>query len=198
MSIFLLKLAGLAYRHEQLRSLLGPAALGVDGLDLEVFHAVQGTETYAYLNVPEALAVTAADAIRQALRAGLPAQAQAAQVIELCCTQDVSGHSAGRPAPWHYIVETDVQPQAERDFNDWYSTEHLPGLAAVPGTVRARRYLAQPAEPKYYAAYDLETLETFGSEPWLAVRATEWSSRVRPNFMNTRRSMFKRVPPQGD
>lgn len=196
MSTFLLKLTGLAWSPEQLRSLLGPAALGIDELGLEVFHAVEGAETYAYLEVPEALAATAAGAIRRVFDTELPATCSAAQVIELSCTLDVAGRAAGRPAPWHYIVETDIQPQAEQDFNDWYSTEHLPGLAAVPGTVRARRYLARPAAPRYYAAYDLETLETFGSEPWLAVRATEWSSRVRPSFMNTKRTMFKRVPPQ--
>src|SRR3546814_2273734 len=67
--------------------------------------------------------------------------------------------SSDLPAPWHYIVETDIAPQAEQDFNDWYGNEHLPGLAAVPGTVSARRYLARPAQPKYYASYDLETLE---------------------------------------
>ncbi|UYO94122.1 DUF4286 family protein [Pollutimonas sp. M17] len=196
MSTFLLKLAGLAWSPEQLRSLLGPAALGIDGLELDVLHAVEGRETYAYLTIPGALAATAAGAMRRVFDTDLPAHCSAAQVIELSCTQDVAGQAAGRPASWHYIVETDIQPGAEQDFNDWYSTEHLPGLAAVPGTVRARRYLARPAAPRYYAAYDLETLETFGSEPWLAVRATDWSSRVRPSFMNTKRTMFKRVPPQ--
>lgn len=196
MSIFLLKLTGLAWSPEQLRGLLGSAALGIAELRLDVFHALEETETYAYLEIPEALAATAAGAMRRVFDAELPAHCSAAEVIELSCTLDVAGQAAGRPAPWHYIVETDVQPQAEQDFNDWYCTEHLPGLAAVPGTVRARRYLARPAAPRYYAAYDLETLETFGSEPWLAVRATDWSSRVRPSFMNTKRTMFKRITPQ--
>ena len=30
-----------------------------------------------------------------------------------------------------------------------------------------------------------------GSPEWLAVRATDWSSRVRPAFRNTRRTMFR-------
>jgi hypothetical protein len=90
------------------------------------------------------------------------------------------------------VVETDVRPEAEGDFNAWYQTEHMPGLAAVPGTVQAWRYTDGSGSPRYYAAYDLETLETFGSEPWVAVRATAWSSRVRPNFFNTKRTMFKK------
>ena len=44
-------------------------------------------------------------------------------------------------APYHYVVETDVLPGHEDDLNAWYAQEHLPGLAAVPGTVRAARYV---------------------------------------------------------
>lgn len=99
----------------------------------------------------------------------------------------------GARAPWHYVVETDVAPESEQDFNDWYSREHLPGLAAVPGTARADRYLCKDGSPRYYACYDLHTRETLGSPPWLAVRGTDWSSRVRPAFRNTKRTMFARL-----
>ena len=51
----------------------------------------------------------------------------------------LAGASAGEPAGWHYVVETDVAPAHEDEFNAWYEQEHLPGLAAVPGAVCARR-----------------------------------------------------------
>jgi len=35
----------------------------------------------------------------------------------------------------------------------------------------------------------------FNSAPWLAVRGTPWSSRVRPHFIHTRRTMYRRVDP---
>lgn len=60
-------------------------------------------------------------------------------------------------------------------------------MAGVPGTVRAGR------SPRHHACYGLRTQETLGSPPWLAVRATDWSSRVRPAFRNTKRTMFRRV-----
>ena len=63
----------------------------------------------------------------------------------------------------------------------------------MPGTVRALRYECRHKGPRYLACYDLHTRETFGSPPWLAVRATDWSSRVRPSFRNTRRTMFARI-----
>ncbi|WP_407655746.1 hypothetical protein [Azohydromonas lata] len=106
----------------------------------------------------------------------------------------VPGASAGADAPWHYIVATDVLPQHEADFNAWYEQEHLPGLAAVPGTVQAARYVrVEGTGPRYHACYDLADRAAFNSPAWLAVRGTPWSSRVRPSFRNTQRTMYQRV-----
>jgi hypothetical protein len=69
----------------------------------------------------------------------------------------------------------------------------MPGLASVPGCVLARRYLNADGGPLSYACYDLEAPEVLGSPPWLAVRHTEWSSRVRPQFRDTLRTMFRNV-----
>jgi hypothetical protein len=33
-----------------------------------------------------------------------------------------------------------VAPEHEHEFNEWYNAEHIPALAAVPGTLCARRY----------------------------------------------------------
>jgi len=108
----------------------------------------------------------------------------------LVCTQEIAGASQGRVAPFHYVVETDVLPEFEEELNTWYAQEHLPGLAAVKGTVRASRYVVAFGSPRYYACYDLESPDALDSPAWLAVRATAWSSRVRPAFRNARRTMF--------
>lgn len=110
----------------------------------------------------------------------------------LQCLQMLDGASAGQVAPYHYVVETDVLAEHEDDLNAWYKQEHLPGLASVPGTVRAARYLDSAGFPRYYACYDLASPETLGSPAWLAVRGTAWSARVRPAFRNTRRTLFRR------
>ncbi len=113
-------------------------------------------------------------------------------------TLQLTGASAGADAGWRYVVETDVLAEHEVDFNAWYDTEHAPGLAAVPGTVCGARYVdrAAGASPRYLAAYDLTAAETLGSPAWLAVRGTDWSSRVRPTFRNTRRTMYRRCLPR--
>lgn len=106
----------------------------------------------------------------------------------------IDGAAFQSDAPWHYIVATDVLDEHEADFNAWYDIEHMPGLAAVPGTARAARYRVVEGDgPRYHACYDLAERSAFDSEPWRAVRGTAWSSRVRPAFRNTRRTMFRRV-----
>ena len=77
----------------------------------------------------------------------------------------------------------------------WYDVEHLPGLAAVQGTVRASRFRNPRGSPRYHACYDIESPSTVGSPPWVAVRGTSWSQRVRPAFRNTKRTMFRRITP---
>lgn len=117
-----------------------------------------------------------------------------ASLVKLQCMQEVRGAAHGHYAPWHYVVATDVLAAQEDDFNAWYEREHLPGLAAVPGNAHAARYrVIEGAGPRYHACYDLTERSAFNSPEWLAVRATPWSSRVRPAFHNTRRTMYQRV-----
>jgi hypothetical protein len=85
--------------------------------------------------------------------------------------------------------------EQEADFNAWYDVEHLPGLAAVPGTARASRFRNPRGSPRYHACYDIESPSTVGSPPWVAVRGTPWSQRVRPAFRNTKRTMLRRLVP---
>lgn len=107
--------------------------------------------------------------------------------------QTLAGTSVGEPAEFHYAVETDVRPEHAEQLEAWYAQEHLPGLAAVPGTVQARRFQRLAGGPRHIACYELTSPATLESAPWLAVRHTDWSSRVRPLFVNPRRTMFRRV-----
>ncbi|MBU3652911.1 MAG: hypothetical protein FGM44_07475 [Limnohabitans sp.] len=102
------------------------------------------------------------------------------------------GASHGEVAQYHYVVETDVPDAALADFNAWYETEHMPGLARVPGTIRASRYVRTVGSPRFVACYDLVTPAAMEREEWLAVRHTDWSSRVRPQFRNTFRTLYQR------
>jgi hypothetical protein len=186
--ILLLKLAGQRLTAKELGELA--QALGADAVGgpivVQGYTGLETEETYVYCRLPASGSEPSPELQARARRAY-----PNADIRWLRRVQDIAGASAGRTAPWHYIVETDVVPQADQDLNDWYNQEHLPGLASVPGTVRAERFACHETSPRYHSCYDLETLETFGSPPWLAVRATAWSDRVRPSFRNTKRTMFK-------
>jgi hypothetical protein len=77
-----------------------------------------------------------------------------------------------------------VDPAAEHEFNEWYNTEHLPQLAAVPGVLCARRFRAADtaSERKYVALYHLTGPEVSRSAAWTNAADTEWTRRMRPYF----------------
>lgn len=174
----------LAVVHEVAKARALPAAAASANLSLD------GAELYAYLWLRAPADVAAAPLAREV---ALASRAATVEALRLARLQDIAGASHGARAAFHYVVETDVTPEADRDLNAWYNEEHLPGLAAVPGTIRAQRLMSLDRSPRYHSCYELLSKETLGSPPWLAVRQTAWSDRVRPNFRNTKRTMFTRV-----
>ena|SRR5689334_17201195 len=122
-----------------------------------------------------------------ALGACTPADPQASRLQPLAEWQCAS---ALEEAPYHYVVATDVEPQDEAEFNRWYDSEHMPGLAGVAGTVHCARLRTGDGSPRYHACYDLMSPDVLDSSEWLAARHTAWSTRVRPHFRNPRRIMF--------
>ena len=106
----------------------------------------------------------------------------------------VGGASAGESPAFRYVVEMDPAEGWEEELSRWYDTEHMPGLAAVPGCVRAQRFLNRDGGPYSLACYDLTDPGARESPAWLAVRHTAWSDRVRQQFRNTRRTLFRSLP----
>ena len=60
--------------------------------------------------------------------------------------------------------------------------------------VLSRRLVAAQGTPRYNDCYDLVDPSARQTAAWTAFTATPWSSRVRPNFRNTRRTIFARLP----
>jgi len=164
--------------------------IGFGQRDLVVHRSLDSLQGCAYLlAAPDRRSV--ADEAYARLCDALTAELPTASAARLLALMEVDGVSASAAPTHHYVVETDVVATAEADLNAWYDQEHMPGLAAVPGSVRAARYRNLDDGPRYHACYELASHETFGSPAWLRVRATDWSSRVRPMFVNTRRTMFR-------
>ncbi|OZI58547.1 DUF4286 family protein [Bordetella genomosp. 1] len=192
MQTLLLRIDGQLLDADAARALRAHVLSASPGMRVEVYAAADPAQPETYVYCTPASADTAGHDLA-AVRALADERYPGAATRILDALADLDGASAGEASHWHYVVETDVLPEAEEDFNAWYDQEHMPGLAAVPGSVRARRLRCPDGGPRYHACYDLATQETFGSPPWLAVRATDWSSRVRPSFRNTKRTMFRKV-----
>lgn len=126
----------------------------------------------------------------QALWTNIVPELPLVQMSRLELVLQVEGCDTGKTPLHHYVVETDPEAGWEEEIFRWYDQEHMPGLAAVPGCTLAQRMINHDAGPRSHACYGLLREDTLGSPPWLAVRGTEWSSRCRPHFTNTRRTMF--------
>jgi hypothetical protein len=74
----------------------------------------------------------------------------------------------------------DVMASMEEEFNDWYNTCYIPGYLTVPGVIRARRFVAIEAQPKYLTVYEFENPGVPDTKEWMAMRGSNpWNRRVR-------------------
>ncbi|NUL44900.1 hypothetical protein F7P69_06790 [Cellulosimicrobium funkei] len=93
---------------------------------------------------------------------------------------------------WHYTSQTNIPAEREDEFNQWFDEEHLPYLAAVPGTTHAARYETD-GSPKFLACYDLDRQDVQGGPAWRAAVSTPWRDRIHREFIGPRRLMLMRL-----
>ncbi len=96
------------------------------------------------------------------------------------------------------VASMNIDPSREDAFNDWYDTEHLPQLAAVPGVLSARRYRATDTESerKYLALYHLRDGAVSRSDTWAKAANTPWTEQMRPLFRDMLMLRMNRYQPK--
>jgi hypothetical protein len=156
--------------------------------DVHLYRALVAPEIYAYLELARPTDSGAEDALRAAFSKRAPT------IDRLERRFDAPGASRVEEALFHYVVEMDPAHGWLDEIVRWYDAEHMPGLAAAPGCVRAQRFVNHDSGPLSLACYDLTRPETTESPAWLAVRHTAWSDQVRPHFRNAKRTMFRSLP----
>ena len=80
------------------------------------------------------------------------------------------------------LIAMNVAPEHEHEFNEWYNTEHIPALGAVPGVLCARRYRGSGATQRYAAMYHFANPDVPNSAAWKSAANTPWTERMRPHF----------------
>jgi hypothetical protein len=95
---------------------------------------------------------------------------------------------------WH-----DVAPGGDGEFDQWHLREHIPERVAVPGFLRARRYLTLGDPPRYFYFYETESLETLQSAAYLARLGdpTPWTKKTLPLVRNNTRTACRVVASVG-
>jgi len=86
-------------------------------------------------------------------------------------------------------IWTDIAPELEEDFNNWYNHEHLAERSGIPGFINGRRYQALAGESKYLALYDTESVAVlYGADYRNRLdNPTPWTQRIIANFQNVTR-----------
>jgi hypothetical protein len=77
------------------------------------------------------------------------------------------------------LVAMSVAPAVEDEFNDWYTTEHIPLLSRVPGMISARRFKSEAGPTGYLALYYVTDIAIYGLPEWTSANETPWILRMR-------------------
>lgn len=71
-----------------------------------------------------------------------------------------------------HFIWTDIPPDEEAAFNEWYTDEHMPDrVVRVPGFTRGRRFGAVEGGPKYLAYYEMANPDVFWTKEYVAMRS---------------------------
>ena len=79
-------------------------------------------------------------------------------------------YTQNRRATSVLMTWTDIAPDEEPLFNEWYNREHMRDrIVALPGFVRGRRYIAVEGAPKYLAFYEAVDSAIFSDDRYVAI-----------------------------
>ena len=91
------------------------------------------------------------------------------------------------------FVWSDIDPDHEADFNQWYDREHMEERVRIPGFTGARRYRAVSGSARrYLALYRASSLADFTSDAYRKAftKQTQWSITNFARMSNTRRRVM--------
>ena len=84
------------------------------------------------------------------------------------------------------VTFTEVAPDLEDEFNEWYNREHIDERVNMPGFKRARRYIAADGGTlvKYFATYETEVVEDLSAPAYMELLADQspWSKKIMAQF----------------
>ena len=89
---------------------------------------------------------------------------------------------------WH-----DPAAEAESDYNEWHSKEHMFERVGIPGFRRGQRGVAISGAPRYFNLYEVDGFDVLTSDAYLARLndPTAWTRRIVPHMHNNSRTLCR-------
>jgi hypothetical protein len=82
------------------------------------------------------------------------------------------------------LLSFDIEEGAIAEHDDWHTHEHLPERLSIPGFLRGTRWVSFQGSPRYAVIYEVERLQTLGSEAYLKRlnSPTPWTSKMMTHY----------------
>lgn len=89
------------------------------------------------------------------------------------------------------LLAFDIVPEAIAEHDDWHTHEHLPERLSIPGFLRGSRWTAIRGQPRYFAMYEVESLDTLASDAYLERlnHPSAWTSKMMPHYRGMTRGL---------
>jgi len=93
-----------------------------------------------------------------------------------------------------------IEDEAIADHDHWHTHEHFPERLGVPGFLRASRWVAVEASPRYLVLYEVEEVAVLSDQPYLARlnNPTPWTTKMMPSFRGMVRGFCAVAASAGD
>lgn len=90
------------------------------------------------------------------------------------------------------INAVNIALEHEAEFVEWCTTEHLPALAAVQGTLSARLVRASGGTHRFMNVYHLTAPEVQATPEWKKAAGTPWTAKMLPRLTDRLRIVGRR------
>lgn len=89
------------------------------------------------------------------------------------------------------LLTFNIEEEVVAEHDHWHTHEHLPERLSIPGFLRGTRWISLRDSPRYAVIYEVERLETLGSEAYLKRlnNPTPWTSKMMTHYRGMTRGL---------
>ncbi len=102
------------------------------------------------------------------------------------------------PATALLIVQVDIEPDREDEFNRWYDEEHVPEKLASTGFYSARRFKHFTEAHRYLAIYEVENGDLVTNESYMNGPVSDWSRSIMQAWRAWDRNVWVELAPPSE